>query len=240
MTEQNTAAPMRGAIKQIGSLDLLGMIKEDDLADITSIENVGVILVPEPLVGKLMSIPMTQVGAVVPVPVGDNVKVISGQMRTTGDALANVEGNADDIMLIAGQVIFTTPVEKVGYKKLIIAGQILAPHGSEGALSAGLTRLAGQIVYYAPNTRLFFGDERLGAEFLALLDEPTNLCIFGNMTIEANVPPDLLKAKIKSIMLFGNISAPSLLVPMVQFLTTEKFGSIKADEASTAGDDLQK
>jgi hypothetical protein len=52
------------------------------------------------------------------------------------------------MLVIAGQLILTSPVKKVGYADLVVLGQVIAPSGSETALGAGLNRLSGQVVYY--------------------------------------------------------------------------------------------
>ena len=242
-TEQ-TITPALGVIKNVGTLDLLSMHMPDELAGITRLEAVGAILVPEPLLARLLTIPMERVGTVVPVPAGDNVRVVTGQMRTTGDALANVGGDPGDILFVVGQLLLSTPVQTVGYAKLVVTGQVLAPYGSEAALTSGITRLLGQVVYHAPNARIMFGQEQVTADFFALLAEATQLVIVGTLRLEDDVTADLLRARVQSIILFGTLIGPRPLIPMLQFLTTEKFGAILAaddvasqEDAAAPGDD---
>jgi hypothetical protein len=132
-----------GGISNVGLLDLTGMKSTEELAGIGSISRVGVVLVPESLMSGLLAVPMEKVGATVPVPTGEKVKLVTGQMKTTGEALAD-PGREEDVLVVAGQLLVTTPVERVGYSEMIIAGQVYAPEGSEGALTAGISRLTSQ------------------------------------------------------------------------------------------------
>jgi len=140
-----------GGISNVGILGLTGMKSTEEVAGIGSISRVGVVLVPESLMSGLLAVPMEKVGATVPVPTGENVKLVTGQMKTTGEALADL-GREEDVLVVAGQLLVSTPVERVGYSEMIVAGQVYAPEGSEGALTTGISRLTGQVFYYSGKT----------------------------------------------------------------------------------------
>ena len=76
-----------GGISNVGVLDLTGMKSTEELAGIESISQVGVVLVPESLMSGLLGVPMEKVGATIAVPTGENVMLVTGQMKTTGAAL---------------------------------------------------------------------------------------------------------------------------------------------------------
>jgi hypothetical protein len=223
--EDTALAP--GEIKNLGHLDLTSMKSPEELDRIKSIENVGAILVPEPLMGRLAGIPMKNVGSTIAIPEGENVRLMTGQIKLTGEALAS-PGSEEDVLVVTGQLLITTPVEHVGYRKMVVSGQVMAPEGSEAALGAGISRLTGQIVYYRGTPRLFVGNDRVGSEFFELLDGPVTLIIAGNFEIEEGVPHDLLREKVAKIVLAGNLRAPEELIPLVQVLTEEKAGNISA------------
>jgi hypothetical protein len=216
-----------GGISNVGVLDLTGMKSTEELAGIESISQVGVVLVPESLMSGLLGVPMEKVGATVAVPTGENVKLVTGQMKTTGEALAGA-GREEDVLVVAGQLLVTTPVEYVGYGEIIVAGQVYAPEGSEGALTAGISRLTGQVFYYSGKPRFFVGEERFGRGFFEVLEGPMAMILVGNFAIERGVPADLLKEKVSQILLAGNLQAPQELLPLVQVLTVEKAGNISA------------
>ncbi|HLZ07511.1 MAG TPA: hypothetical protein VKT80_02915, partial [Chloroflexota bacterium] len=64
-------------IHDLGVLDLSAMKSPDDLAGITAIHDVGVILLPDFLAAKLATIPMHDVGTTVPIPDGAKVSVLT-------------------------------------------------------------------------------------------------------------------------------------------------------------------
>ena len=68
----------------------------------------------------------------------------------------------------------------------------------------------------------------VGREFLEYLTKPTPFLISGNFIFEDDVTVELLREKVSEISLSGNLEAPRHLVPLVQFLTTEKSGNISA------------
>jgi hypothetical protein len=135
-------------ITNVGVLDLSGMEAPESLDGVRRITNVGVILVPQPLLQKLSSIPMTNVGTMIPIPSGARLKTFTGDTTLSGDALANPDGDANDVLVVTGNLALTSPVTKVGYGHFIATGAVIAPEGSEAALGAGITRMTGDLVYY--------------------------------------------------------------------------------------------
>ena len=216
----------QGEIVNIGTLDLTSLRQPDELAGITRIVNVGAVLVAEPVYPALLRVSMKQVGAVVPVPVGEHVKVLAGQMSMRGETLTNSGGDPNATLIVAGQVLVTSPVERVGYKELIVSGQLIAPVASEAALGAGITRLLGQVIYYTGTPRLFVGEHAFFRAFFEWLDEPVTLILTGKFRFEEDTPADLLRQKVTSIILAGTIRAPRSILPMIQVLATENAGQI--------------
>jgi hypothetical protein len=175
-------------IRNVALLDLTGAQSADALDGVTRIFNVATILVPESLLPKLSRIPMERVAATIPVADGRRARVMAGQITLSGEALA---GSGDDLanemLVVAGQLVITSPITKVGYKELIVLGQAVAPTGSETALGAALTRLSGKIVYYpyseGATTRLVSGDT-LGGEALAnLAGQPTDILLASGLLV---------------------------------------------------------
>jgi hypothetical protein len=180
-------------IRNVALLDLTGATSEQTLDGVGRITNVATILVPESLLGKLMSIPMHNVAATVPIPDGKTVRVMSGQVTMSGEALANAERPQDEVLVMAGQLVITTPVQRVGYAQFITMGQVIAPTGSETALGAGLTRMTGQIVYYpftpGATVRVVTGATRLSAADVANSSgQPTDILVgVGQVIIEGQI-----------------------------------------------------
>ncbi len=215
-----------GSISSVGVLDLTHVTSPDQLDQATDISNVGVILVRDSVAARLGTIPMQKVGAIVTVP--DDGKLVrhTGTVRWTGEALG-APGHEDEILLLAGVAIITTPVERIAYKSLMVVGVLVAPEGSEQALCAA--SVTGSVTYYRGSSalRVVFGEERYGREFFDYLPEPVNLVVMGDLFIEADVPVDSVREKVRHISLLGTIHAPASVVPLLQALTPEKLGEIR-------------
>lgn len=157
---------------------------------------------------------------------GQQIKDVSGQTRLRGEFFANPAGTPSDILLVTGQVVVSSPIEKVGFEQVVVAGQLIVPRESELVLTPALNVL-GQVLWYegAP-PRIFIGNETFSRAFFELL-EPTGLALIGDVVIEPDVTLDLVREKITNIVLIGNIRAPKSVIPILQVLATEKFGTIE-------------
>lgn len=173
-------------------------------------------------------------GPTVYFPAGGQVRSHTGQVRLDGDVLANAAGDESDILLVAGQTFITTEVAKVGYRQVVVAGQLFAPRESQGLLSNYLN-VAGQVIWYKGAPRFVNGNDSFGAAFFEYLPEPISLIINGVVDIEPDVTVELLRAKVTEIVLNGILSGPKEVVPLLQVLTVEKNGMINV--ASTDEDD---
>jgi hypothetical protein len=220
--------PRSGHISDVGMLDLTSARTPEDLVYIASLSNIGAILVPENLSAALSRVPMQNIGAIVPIATGDNVDMITGQTKLTGESLA--AGDPETVLVIVGQVIVTTRVEKVGYKGLQIVGQMIATRGSETALASKVKRLSGQLLYCAEGARIFMGSETVTQEFLEMLPAPTPFLVMGQLRFDRDITADVLREKVSEIVLMGQIIVGPEIATLVQFLTVEKMGDIAVQE----------
>ena len=166
MTDRRLA----GEINDVALLDLTPLRSAEELAGITRISDVAIILVPESLMAAAVGIPMDDVAMVVPVPDGVEVRVHTGSLVMGGEALAG-PGVEHATLLVTGTLILTSPVHKVAYRQIIVMGLVLAPSGSESALGAGLTRVTGSVDYYpyaeGQEVRVSTGEVRADGELFA-------------------------------------------------------------------------
>ena len=173
--------PASREIHNVALLDLTGAQAASALDGVTRISNVATILVPVSLLPKLSSIPMHHVAATIPIPDGRRVRVMAGQITLGGEALARGSDQADDVLVVAGQLVITSPVSQVGNTELVVLGQAIAPAGSESALGAALTRLSGGVVYYpyveGVTTRLLSGSSISGEALANLTGQPTDILL---------------------------------------------------------------
>ena len=161
---------------------------------------------------------------------GQDIKVLSGQVRLSGAMLANPAGQAGDMLIAAGQVVITGEIPTVGYRQVIIAGQLAAPAASRDAVEPR-TQVQGQAAWYrGDDPRVFYDDTSLGPDFFRLLDHPATLVVLGDLTITAGVTEAMMREKITGISVFGDATAPPEIVGMLQALTTDAFGAIRASD----------
>ena len=158
---------------------------------------------------------------------GQEIKLCTGQVKLSGASLANPAGSPDDVLVAAGQVVVTGDVPKIGYAQVVASGQLILPAAGRDVLEPRV-HANGQVLWYQAEPRMIFEDTEVGAEFFRLLDRPVSLVLLGDLTITGDVTPELLREKVSDIALLGDIVAPAAVVPMLQVLTTESFGSIRA------------
>lgn len=148
MPEEGASQSTRGGvIRDVAVLDLTASRRPEELRHITRVEHVAVVLVRESAASALTGIDMHGVANVVVVPGDGHVRVHTGTFVTSGEGLAEV-GAEQDMLVVTGTLLITTPVARVGYRGLVVTGSVVAPEGSETALANGLTRLTGTIIYF--------------------------------------------------------------------------------------------
>lgn len=158
-----------GVIENVPVVDFTHASWAEQLDRITRIADVAAVVVPDNLAHLLVNVEMQNVGAVIPVPPDAHVRVLTGAMVMGGEALTDPGDN--EVLVVIGSLILTTPVTSVGFREMFVTGMVLAPHGSEAALGAGLTRVTGSVSYfrYAANqeVKLLTGELTLRGETLA-------------------------------------------------------------------------
>lgn len=196
----------------------------------------GPIVAPEGSEGALGAAIRDLNGPTIYFPAGGQVRSQTGQVRLDGDMLANASGNESDILVVAGQTFIVDAVSKVGYRQIVVAGQLFAPRESRSVLSPHLN-VAGQVVWHTGIPRFVNGNDSFSAAFFEYLPEPVSLIVNGIVTFEDDVTPELVRSKVTEIILNGIIEGPKGLVPLLQVLTIEKNGMINVSGAPSAEND---
>jgi hypothetical protein len=304
-----TGPDERGAVVRRSVLDLSHLTSPEELAAITRIERVGLVIVPESLASAYATIPATRVantvfvpagarvrahtgqlvvggdglggpqdvlvivGALVvtspvtgPVPqrisvvgsvlapqgsesalgpalaggvgvvgyyryvAGQEIQVLSGQVRLIGASLANSAGSPDDVLLALGQVVVTGAVSAVGYAQVVVAGQLVAPAAAQELLTPRL-RVQGQTVWTRTDQpRVIMDDTEYGPDFFRLLDGPISLVVLGDLTLSPGVTEAMVLEKIVDLALLGDLYAPAALIPALQVRTSDALGSMRVTD----------
>lgn len=156
-----------------------------------------------------------------------HIKMLSGQVRLTGAALANHGGEPGDILVAAGQLIITGGVETIGYGQIFAAGQVIAPEAAQGELESRMDTQGQMLWYRSGDPRVLYDDVELGPDYFRLLDHPVSLVALGDLTIGAGVTAELLREHVTDIVALGDVHAPAEAVPGVQVLATDIYGQIR-------------
>jgi hypothetical protein len=198
-----------GVINDVAVLDLTSMTSAEDLADITMINDVAIVVVPESLMAAVVGIPMNDVAMVVPVPAGVQVRSHTGSLVIGGEALAGPDAE-NAVLLVLGTLILTSPVQRVAYRQIMVMGLVLAPHGSEAALGAGLTRVTGSVDFYpyaeGQEVKVSTGQLRASGEVLANPDgNPDDILVVAGQLLVTGPVPTL---GYRRIVVAGQMLAP--------------------------------
>lgn len=216
--------------KNLGVLDLSRMRSRDEARRLR-LTNIGLVLVPEDMPDLLAGAACKNLGAVVPVPPGTRIENRTGQMELAGEALA--AGDPETILAVAGQIVITPPVTSVGYRGLVLVGQIFVPRSGQGALSARTLHVGGQLFPYDDDARprIFIGAPHLTRAFFEAGEEPMTLVLIGGGLFAADVTPDVLRHAVRSAVLIGGAAVENPdLAPVLQYLARTQLGAISVAE----------
>jgi len=148
-------------------VDFSHLSSPEDLAAIARIEGVATVIVPRSLAAAYARIPTSDVAATVFVPDGANIRVHTGSLTVSGDGL----GVADDVLVVIGMLVITSPVTGEVPRQVIVVGQVLAPRGSEAVLGRVLGGGAGSVSYYryteGQDFKVLSGQVKLSGAMLA-------------------------------------------------------------------------
>jgi hypothetical protein len=176
--------PAEGVLRGNGLVDFSHLRSPEDLSSVKRIENVGAVIVPESLAAAYAAIPASKVGGTVFVPDGLNVRVHTGSLVVAGDGL----GAAEDMLVVVGMLIITSPVTGVVPKRVAVVGSVLAPRGSEQALGPALAGGVGSVTYYryteGQDFRALTGQVKLsGATLANPAGQPDDVLVVAGQTV---------------------------------------------------------
>ena len=157
----------RRVISREAVADFSHLTSPEELAVIGRIEKVGTVIVPRSLAAAYARIPTSKIGATVFVPDGANVRVHTGSLTVSGDGL----GAADDVLVVIGMLIITSPVTGEVPRQVTVVGLVIAPRGSEASLGRVLGGGAGSVSYYryteGQDFKVLSGQVKLSGAMLA-------------------------------------------------------------------------
>jgi len=217
-------AARRRSMQNMPVVDLSGVRSREEVAGLR-IHNVAVVLVPADLPDLLRDADCENVALILPVIAGTTLESRTGDMELSGDSLAG--GDEHAILLLVGRIVVTSEVTKVGYRGLILVGEPILPRSAQRALAGKIINQTGHVVYYdGENPRVFGDGTRFTKAFFELVQEPLVL-VAGDCTFAADVTPELLRQKVRSLALSGEATVERAdLEPVVQYLATSTAGRV--------------
>jgi hypothetical protein len=208
----------RRVISREAVADFSHLTSPEGLAGIARIEKVGTVIVPRSLAAAYARIPTSKIGTTVFVPDGANVRVHTGSLTVSGDGL----GAADDVLVVIGMLIITSPVTGEVPRQVTVVGLTLAPRGSEALLGRVLGGGSGSVTYYryteGQDFKILSGQMKLSGAMLANpAGEPGDVLIAAGQVI---VTGQVTEVGYAQVIVAGQLIAPEasrdLLEPRLQ------------------------
>jgi hypothetical protein len=219
MSETETTAGRPGrVVTREAVVDLSHFTEPEQLAVFSRIERAAVVIVPEALAAAYAAIPTARVASTLYVPGGVNVRVQTGSMVVGGDGL----GAPDDVLVVIGMLIISSPVTGSVPKRLHVVGSVLAPRGSEQVLGQALAGGTGSVTYYryaeGQEVKLFSGQVRLSPAVLANpAGQPDDILVVAGQVV---VTGQVTSVGYRTTIIAGQLAAPAasrdVLEPAIQ------------------------
>ena len=163
---------------------------------------------------------------------GQRIEVRDGGAELSAAGLADRNGSEDDLLLVTGSLTITGEISTVGYERIVVAGQLIAPKEARDVLEP--ITFASGTVWYAGKLQAFNGKQTFSRLYFELLDEPVTLVLNGSYVIDDDVTLEVAKEKVAGIVLNGSLRAPKDLVALFQMRALALNGSMR--EKAAAGD----
>jgi len=208
-TETTADGPIRPGrvVRGDAVVDLSHFTEPEQLAVFSRIEHAAVVIVPETLAAAYAAIPTAHVASTVYVPSGVNVRVQTGSMVVGGDGL----GAADDVLVVIGLLIISSPVTGTVPKRLHVVGTVLAPRGSEQVLGQALVGGTGGVTYYpyaeGQEVKVLSGQVRLSPAVLANpAGQPDDILVVAGQVV---VTGEVTSVGYRTTIIAGQLAAPA-------------------------------
>ncbi len=219
MSETETpTGPVGRVVKDEAILDLSHLTEPGQLAAISRIEDVAVVIVPESLAAAYATIPTADVASTLYVPSGVNVRLQTGSLSVGGDGL----GAENDVLVVIGLLLITSPVTAPVPKRIYVVGSVLAPRGSEQVLGQALAGGTGGVSYYGhadgQQVKVLSGQVKLSPAMLAnAAGRPDDILVVAG---EVVITGEVTSVGYGLTLIAGQLAAPAasrdVLEPAIQ------------------------
>ena len=210
--------PVGRVVRDEAILDLSHLTEPGQLAAISRIEDVAVVVVPESLAAAYAKIPTVDVASTLYVPSGVNVRLQTGSLSVGGDGL----GGENDVLVVIGLLLITSPVTGPVPKRIYVVGSVLAPRGSEQVLGQALAGGSGGVSYYehadGQHVKVLSGQVKLSPAVLAnTAGRPDDILVAAG---EVVITGEVTSVGYALALIAGQLAAPAasrdVLEPAIQ------------------------
>ncbi len=136
----------------------------------------------------------------------------------------SVENDMKNVGILNLKDITPEELDKMG--EIRNMGIIIAPEELMGKISSKVVKNMGTIVPFRKGWRIYSGHTELDKSMLESLEEPIEFIHTGYMSIDKDVTPDLIKAKIRAFHNYGQISATEETFGILMSKCLENYGHI--------------
>lgn len=211
------------AIGNVGTLDLR-TATEETVAAIRRLGNVGMVLCSPETAHLLSRLNAGNIGSTLEVPA--DAKIFSGQV------LLNFKDTSQPLDLVAaGQIIIEPEVQveevEKGLGQLFFTGQLFCPEPLMGVVQSKIGGMTGQLVSYAPSTRLYVGKVVLDRHLLKGMADGEKLLVIGSLELPEILDDDLLARKIAKLQVTDRITCREENLSTLGARLDPRFGSPK-------------
>ena len=138
------------------------------------------------------------------------------------------------VLVAVGDITFkediTPDLLKTKVPAMMSVGDVWAPKPLLPLVQALAVEKVGSITGYPPGARFYKGKDTLNKEYFEYLPEPIAMAISGKVTLTEDVTVELIRSKVREIVLRGRLVAPKALLPLLRALMSEKTGKLQSLE----------
>ncbi|MHB0877124.1 MAG: hypothetical protein ACYC5O_13895 [Anaerolineae bacterium] len=167
------------------------------------------------------------------------LRTITGDESLSGQFFEYLPGPI--VLMAVGDITFeesvTVELLRSKVQAMVLVGDIFVPRELLPAVQALSSERAGDIIAYPKGARFLTGEETIGSEYLEYLPDASALVMAGKITLTADVTADLLKQKVREIVLGGMLVAPRATLGLLRALMTTKSGVLRALEDEPTEDE---
>jgi hypothetical protein len=206
--------------KTIGNVNVLNLIHAtpESVAGIRQINNINLALCTPQTAPLLQRLNPRNINSTLLVPEGAQLVIKLGSFTINADFFRGIEKPV--FFIITGKLIIdpgVTPQDiERGLAGLALTGKLLCPESLMGPIHSNANTITGKTMTYTPLARVVNGDWTLDSDTLNGLDDASEICVMGDLTLNGVLPGELLERKLSKLFVSGDISCHAENAPALR------------------------